>query len=272
METKYQSTNACVVNLKKGEQQTVDRIELNQKNSEIEGKQYFGEIFHIYEGKVAVYYKEGDSNKRVELSEGDSISNFGQNIFKLVSLGDEPVKIISLSRIMLEKTAGAAMFLAAKKQEQKPCFIRRKAERAKFETPETGETVLEMIGRGDDAGNSDDLSLALAIFPAGIGNRSPEHRHPVAGECAAINNLPYEESYIILQGEGEMRLGDDSSFDVIAGDVVMIPPGTNHQVINKSDKVDLLVDAGSQPGFHYLAKLAPKQKPNETMKKGMSLS
>jgi len=265
MQTKYESNNAAVYHLAEGKQQTIDRIELNQKDAVIENKELFGEICHVYEGKVKIVYKDGEAEKEAILSEGDSISNFGQNIMKISSNSDVPAKIISVSRIIPEKTK-TALFVETKKTENKPSFIRRKADRAKFETPETGETVFEMIGRGDDAGNSDDLSVALAVFPAGIGNRSPEHRHPVAGECAAINNLPYEESYIILQGEGEMRLGDTEPFKVKAGDVVIIPPGENHQVINQSNEVDLLVDAGSQPGFHYLAKLDPKPRANASLK------
>lgn len=57
-------------------------------------------------------------------------------------------------------------------------------------------------------------SLAEAIVPAGT--RTLLHRH-----------LRTEEIYHVTAGEGRMMLGQQT-FDVFAGDSVLIPPGTPH--------------------------------------------
>jgi mannose-6-phosphate isomerase-like protein (cupin superfamily) len=50
-----------------------------------------------------------------------------------------------------------------------------------------------------------------------------------------------EEVYIFVQGRGAMIVGDEDSepFDVSAGDIVLIPDGAFHRVINNGD-VNLL--------------------------------
>lgn len=61
-------------------------------------------------------------------------------------------------------------------------------------------------------------SLAEAIVPAGA--RTTAHHHVTS-----------EEVYHILDGEAEMRLGDQR-FVVRAGDTICIPPGTVHALQN----------------------------------------
>ena len=61
-------------------------------------------------------------------------------------------------------------------------------------------------------------SLAEASVPAG--GETVEHYHPKT-----------EELYYFLAGSGRMRLGEEEA-DVVAGDCVVIPPGTPHKVWN----------------------------------------
>jgi mannose-6-phosphate isomerase-like protein (cupin superfamily) len=62
-------------------------------------------------------------------------------------------------------------------------------------------------------------SLAEAAVPPGA--ETAEHYHPQA-----------EELYYFVGGAGRMRLGEQEA-DVVAGDCVVIPPGTPHKLWNK---------------------------------------
>ena len=59
-------------------------------------------------------------------------------------------------------------------------------------------------------------SLAEATLPAGAETIQHLHRES-------------EEIYFFTSGRGHMRLGDDES-EVVAGDCVVIPPGTPHKL------------------------------------------
>ena len=59
-------------------------------------------------------------------------------------------------------------------------------------------------------------SLAEATVPAG--GQTDEHFHRTA-----------EEIYYFTAGSGRMKLGDEVA-DVVAGDCVVIPPGTPHKL------------------------------------------
>jgi mannose-6-phosphate isomerase-like protein (cupin superfamily) len=61
-------------------------------------------------------------------------------------------------------------------------------------------------------------SLAEATVEPGAA--TAEHYHPRS-----------EELYYFVAGEGRMRLGADESA-VVAGDCVVIPPGTAHKLLN----------------------------------------
>jgi mannose-6-phosphate isomerase-like protein (cupin superfamily) len=62
-------------------------------------------------------------------------------------------------------------------------------------------------------------SLAEATVPAG--GETAEHYHPQA-----------EELYYFVAGEARMRLGEEEA-GVVAGDCVVIPPGTPHKLWNE---------------------------------------
>ncbi len=58
-----------------------------------------------------------------------------------------------------------------------------------------------------------------------------------------------EEIYHVTAGEGLMRLGADS-FSIRAGDTVIIPPGTAHNVTNRSD-IPLKILCACQPAYSH---------------------
>jgi mannose-6-phosphate isomerase-like protein (cupin superfamily) len=58
---------------------------------------------------------------------------------------------------------------------------------------------------------------------------------PVGGRTVAHYHRDTEELYFFTAGRGRMRLGDDE-FDVAAGDCVVIPPGTEHALVNAADE------------------------------------
>jgi oxalate decarboxylase/phosphoglucose isomerase-like protein (cupin superfamily) len=69
-------------------------------------------------------------------------------------------------------------------------------------------------------------NLVLSSTKLYRGKETRGHRH--AGQ---------EEVYIIVQGYGKMIVGDetDEPFDVEPGDIIMIPDGAFHKVINDGE-------------------------------------
>ena len=76
--------------------------------------------------------------------------------------------------------------------------------------------IRELVGI--PSGNSVQQSIAEATVPSGA--ETVEHYHRTT-----------EEVYLVLDGAGRMRLGDEEA-DVRAGDTVVIPPGTRHKLWN----------------------------------------
>ena len=70
-------------------------------------------------------------------------------------------------------------------------------------------------------------NLILSSTLLRVGQQTRGHRHP--GQ---------EEVYIFVQGHGQMIVGDetDESFFVHAGDIVLIPDGAFHRVINDGEQ------------------------------------
>jgi oxalate decarboxylase/phosphoglucose isomerase-like protein (cupin superfamily) len=75
--------------------------------------------------------------------------------------------------------------------------------------------------------NRDLNNLVLSSTLLYRGQQTRGHRH--AGQ---------EEVYFFVQGRGKMIVGneDDEPFEVSAGDVVLIPDGAFHRVINTGDQ------------------------------------
>src|SRR4051795_9774646 len=82
-----------------------------------------------------------------------------------------------------------------------------------------GSRIRELAGPSWTAARNQ--SLAEATVPAG-------------GETVQHLHRESEELYHFVAGRGRMRLGDDES-DVVAGDCVVIPPGTPHKLWADAD-------------------------------------
>jgi mannose-6-phosphate isomerase-like protein (cupin superfamily) len=94
--------------------------------------------------------------------------------------------------------------------------ISRLAELNPFITAD-GSQIREIVGPSwTDARNQ---SLAEATINSG--EETLEHYHPSS-----------EELYYFVAGTGRMRLGDTDESEVVAGDCVVIPPGTPHKLWN----------------------------------------
>ncbi|MBM4090027.1 MAG: cupin domain-containing protein [Planctomycetes bacterium] len=63
-----------------------------------------------------------------------------------------------------------------------------------------------------------------------------EARLPVGAATTAHHHVLTEEIYLICEGAGRMRLGDDVC-DVGPGDAIAIPPGQVHQIANRGTTV-----------------------------------
>lgn len=74
------------------------------------------------------------------------------------------------------------------------------------------------------------------------------HRHMLQGrQSSDYHNHPnLEQIYYILQGTGTMRI-DGENYKVRDGDVVYLPPGSFHQMINDGDDwLGYLIISGSR--------------------------
>jgi mannose-6-phosphate isomerase-like protein (cupin superfamily) len=76
----------------------------------------------------------------------------------------------------------------------------------------------------------DGSEIRELMHPAAQGNRSQSLAEAIVqpGECTLLHrHHASEELYHVTAGRGEMRLGE-ARFAVVAGDTVLIPPGTAH--------------------------------------------
>jgi mannose-6-phosphate isomerase-like protein (cupin superfamily) len=86
-----------------------------------------------------------------------------------------------------------------------------------------GEKIWELAGIS--VGNAQKHSVAIVeISP---GTASKEHFHPVV-----------EESYYVLGGEGLLIL-ENKEIPLVPGDLIVIPIGSKHKIINKSRELTL---------------------------------
>lgn len=90
-----------------------------------------------------------------------------------------------------------------------------------------GELFYEMIGRGDNLGNSKNHSLGHVIVLDGFSTK--KHFHPIA-----------EETYYIIRGNGEMIV-QNNSFTVKEGDVIFISPNEEHQLITNNGEIEAII-------------------------------
>ena len=94
-----------------------------------------------------------------------------------------------------------------------------------------GSAIRELAGV--PSGNAANQSLAEATVPPG--GETAEHYHRVS-----------EEIYLFTSGAGRMRMAGEEAA-VRAGDMVVIPPGTEHQLVNDGSEPLVLLCCCSPP-------------------------
>jgi mannose-6-phosphate isomerase-like protein (cupin superfamily) len=94
-----------------------------------------------------------------------------------------------------------------------------------------GSAIRELAGV--PSGNAANQSLAEATVPPGT-------------ETILHHHVRSEEIYLFTAGAGRMRLGDEEG-DVRAGDAVVIPPGTPHNLTNPGPEPLVLLCCCSPP-------------------------
>jgi mannose-6-phosphate isomerase-like protein (cupin superfamily) len=97
-----------------------------------------------------------------------------------------------------------------------------------------GSEIRELAGV--PTGNAANQSLAQATVPPGASTEA--HYHKAS-----------EEIYLFTAGSGRMTLGDEAAA-VRAGDCVVIPPGTEHQLVNDGREPLVLLCCCSPPYSH----------------------
>jgi mannose-6-phosphate isomerase-like protein (cupin superfamily) len=97
-----------------------------------------------------------------------------------------------------------------------------------------GSEIRELAGI--PTGNAANQSLAEATVPPGASTQA--HCHKAS-----------EEIYLFTAGTGRMILGDEEA-TVRAGDCVVIPPGTEHQLVNDGREPLVLLCCCSPPYSH----------------------
>jgi mannose-6-phosphate isomerase-like protein (cupin superfamily) len=97
-----------------------------------------------------------------------------------------------------------------------------------------GSEIRELAGV--PTGNAANQSLAQAIVPPGAATEAHYHRTS-------------EEIYLFTGGAGRMILAGEEA-DVRAGDCVVIPPGTEHQLVNTGREALVLLCCCSPPYSH----------------------
>jgi mannose-6-phosphate isomerase-like protein (cupin superfamily) len=76
-----------------------------------------------------------------------------------------------------------------------------------------------------------------------------EARLPPSGSTALHRHLKTEEIYYILEGQGLMQIGNETS-PVGPGDAIAIPPGDMHQITNTGQTV-LIFLCCCAPGYEH---------------------
>ena len=65
-------------------------------------------------------------------------------------------------------------------------------------------------------------------------------------EQAVHSHEGREQVYVIVQGRGAMRVGDEVE-EVVAGSLVFVPPGTDHSIKNVGEEKLIYVSSTSPP-------------------------
>jgi mannose-6-phosphate isomerase-like protein (cupin superfamily) len=99
---------------------------------------------------------------------------------------------------------------------------------------ETGEIIYELIGAAGTDLDIPNHSLAKIVIPPGKSSTLHYHKRS-------------QESYFILEGLGQMIVGDESE-TVTAGQACYIPAGQTHQINNQTQE-DLVFLAVCTPAW-----------------------
>ncbi|MFC5406229.1 cupin domain-containing protein [Cohnella soli] len=81
-----------------------------------------------------------------------------------------------------------------------------------------------------DRTNSATQNVQINMGIVAPGAKHADHNHPAE----------YDELYLIMKGEGVVRL-DGQEYDLSPGDVVFIPGGSYHAIANRSDTEELVI-------------------------------
>jgi len=85
----------------------------------------------------------------------------------------------------------------------------------------------------------------LTGAPQSHGMRSGHVTLAPGEECGVHNTHKHEEILVILEGAGIAHMKDEGKFDVRAGEVLYVPPDTEHNVV------------GGEGGLRYVYVVAP---------------
>jgi mannose-6-phosphate isomerase-like protein (cupin superfamily) len=88
-------------------------------------------------------------------------------------------------------------------------------------------------------GDVPDTQLSVTWVEVEPGASQKPHKHPP------------EQSYIIIQGQGEMHVGEENCF-VEQGDIIYIPSNLEHFIKNQGDKILIYISA-STPAYDFKA-------------------
>ncbi len=72
---------------------------------------------------------------------------------------------------------------------------------------------------------------AGAVSAPAVNQSLAEATIPVGGATQAHYHLLTEELYLVTEGAGRLRVGDDER-DLAVGDCAVIPPGAVHKIVN----------------------------------------
>lgn len=90
-----------------------------------------------------------------------------------------------------------------------------------------GEIFYEMIGRGENLGNSEYHSIGHVVVLKGYSTN--KHYHPKS-----------EETYYFIRGKGTMVI-DEKRYEVKMGDAVLIKPNEKHQLFADTEEIEAIV-------------------------------
>ena len=91
-------------------------------------------------------------------------------------------------------------------------------------------------------------TLAARFWRLTPGQASTRHRHPTQTEL-----------YVVLEGTGRMRIGDDEPLTLAPLSTVLVDPGEVRQVFNDTDADALWLVVGTPPELANTLEMSPDQ-------------